>query len=306
MGSCTLIYSIFMRTRILPILTLLVMGGLTACKKDDVTASDDSILQLNKADIQTYAASKGLVGSSTNNGVYIAITKAGTSTVTPANGQEVEYSYSLYTLVRNSSNVVVDSFVDSTYASKSNYAYLVAANAGLTEGLLQMHENDQAVVLLPSAYGFGSLGSSDGKVPPNAPILLNVTLKKIRTEDEQINEYMTANKLTPTEVTTSGLRFIKTVSNSSGIAPMANQTFNVRYRGTLLRSKSAFDSTGTGTYGFTLGRFAPGFDEGLVKLKVGEKATLILPSTIGYGSTGRSVIPPYAPMRFDIELVSVQ
>jgi len=295
-----------MRKCIVSVLIFSVISGLTACKKDDVTASDDSILQSNKADIQAYAASKGLTGSSTNTGVYVAITKAGTSTVTPGNGQEVEYSYSLYTLVRNSSNVVVDSFVDSTYASKSNYAYLVAANAGLTEGLLRMHENDQATVIIPSAYAFGSSGSGDGKVPPNAPVLLNMILKKIRTEDEQINDYMTINKLTPTEVTQSGLRFIKTASNSSGVVPGAGQTLNVRYRGTLLRSQSAFDSTGTGTYGFTLGLSVPGFDEGLAKLKVGEKAIIIMPSKLGYGSTGRSVIPPYAPMRFDIELVSVQ
>ncbi|AKD57493.1 FKBP-type peptidyl-prolyl cis-trans isomerase [Spirosoma radiotolerans] len=295
-----------MRKRTVSIFSLLVLGGLTACQQNDVTSSDDSILQSNQADIQSYATSKGLTGSMTNTGVYVALTKTGTSTVTPANGQEVEFNYSIYALVRNSSNVVVDSFVDSTYTTKSSYAYLVATNAGLTEGLLRMHENDQAVVLLPSAYAFGTTGSSDGKVPPNAPVRLNVTLKRIRTEDQQINEYMTANQLTPTEVTLSGLRFIKTVSNPTGIAPTANQTLNVRYRGTLLRSQSAFDSTGTGTYGFTLGQSVPGFDEGLAKLKVGEKAILILPSKIGYGSAGRSVIPPYAPMRFDVELVSAQ
>ncbi|GAB3772723.1 hypothetical protein GCM10028818_13260 [Spirosoma horti] len=295
-----------MRKHTLSILSLLVIGGLSACQQNDITSSDDSILQSNQADIQSYATSKGLTGSMTNTGVYVALTKTGTSTVTPANGQEVEFNYSIYALTRNSSNVVVESFVDSTYMTKSSYAYLVATNPGLTEGLLRMHENDQAAVLLPSAYAFGTTGSSDGKVPPNAPVRLNVTLKKIRTEDEQINEYMTANKLTPTEVTLSGLRFIKTVSNPSGIAPTATQTLKVRYRGTLLRSQSAFDSTGTGTFGFTLGQAVPGFDEGLAKLKVGEKAIIILPSKIGYGSAGRSIIPPYAPMRFDIELVSAQ
>lgn len=292
----------------LTILGLLFIGALSSCKTNDVSPTDDTVLQSNEADIQTYAASKGLTGTMTTTGTYFALTKAGTGLVTPGNGQEVEFSYSIYALTHSSSNasVIVDSFVDSTYATKSNFAYLVSTNPGLTEGLLQMHEGDQAVVLLPSVYGFGSTGSSDGKVPANAPIRLNVTLKRIRSEDQQINEYMTANKLTPTEVTLSGLRFIKTLDNSTGATPTANQTLSVRYRGQLLRSTSAFDSTGTGTYSFVLGQSIPGFDEGLAKLKVGEKATIILPSKIAYGTTGNGPIPPYAPLRFDIELVSAK
>ncbi|SOD91901.1 FKBP-type peptidyl-prolyl cis-trans isomerase [Spirosoma fluviale] len=295
-----------MRNSPVLIFGLLLAGGLISCQKENVDASGGDVFEVDKAIIQDYAASKGLNGAMTPNGVYYALTKAGASTVTPANGQEAEFSYTLYTLARGSGTAVTDKFVDSTYATKSSYVYLVATNPGVTEGLLRMREGDQGAILLPSDYAFGSSGSSDGVIPPNTPVRLNVTMKRIRTEDQQINEYMTANKLTPTEVTVSGLRFIKTVTNSSGAAPLPNQTLNVRYRGSLLRSSSAFDSTGVGTVGFTLGQSVAGFDEGLAKLKVGEKATLIMPSKIGYGASGRSVIPPYAPMRFDIELVSAQ
>lgn len=297
-----------MRKISLSIFGLLLVGGLVSCNKSDISPDSDTVLQSNKADIQTYATSKALSGTMTTTGTYVAFTKLSGSTVRPANGEEVEFNYSIYALTRSTSNasVIVDSFVDSTYATKANYAYLVSTNPGLTEGLLQMHEGDQAVVLLPSVYGFGSRGSSDGKVPADAPIRLNVTLKKTRSEDVQINEYMTANKLTPTEVTLTGLRFIKTLDNSTGATPTANQTLTVKYKGKLLRAASAFDSTGTGTYSTTLGRSIPGFDEGLAKLKVGEKATIIMPSKIGYGTAGNGSIPPYAPMRFDIELVSAK
>lgn len=296
-----------MRKLSLSIFGLLLIGGLASCKSSDVSPNDDTILQSNEADIQTYATSKGLSGTMTTTGTYFALTKAGAGLVTPANGEEVEFNYSIYALARSANNATVtDSFVDSTYSTKSNYAYLVSTNPGLTEGLLRMHEGDQAVVLLPSAYAFGSTGSSDGKVPANAPVRINVSLKRIRSEDVQINEYMTANKLTPTEVTLTGLRFIKTLENSTGNTPTANQTLVLKYKGKLLRTVSAFDSTGTGTYSTTLGRSIPGFDEGVAKLRVGEKATLIMPSKIGYGSTGNGTIPPYAPLRFDIELVSAQ
>ncbi|MFD2932659.1 FKBP-type peptidyl-prolyl cis-trans isomerase [Spirosoma flavum] len=290
------------------IFSCLFISGLFACHKEDVGLTDDSILQSNKEEIINYATSKGLSGAMTPTGVYYALNKAGGSTVTPGNGQEAEYSYTLYTLVSgtSSSTVVTDKLVDSTFATKSSFTYLVATNPGLTEGLLRMHEGDQSTILLPSVYAFGTAGSGNGVILPNSPVRLDINLKRIRTEDQQINEYMTANKLTPTEVTVSGLRFIKTLSNSTGNTPTPGQSLTVKYRGQLLRATAAFDSTGTGTYLTAIGQSVPGFDEGLAKLKVGEKATIILPSKLGYGSVGRGSIPPYAPMRFDIELILAQ
>ncbi len=290
-------------------LIALMLGTVVACKSTidpntDTTAIDAS----NQADIATYATSKGLSGSTTSSGLYYVLTKPGNSTVAPAFGQEVEINYSLYALLRGTSTpvTVTDRKVDSTYATTSLYGTLVPNNSGLTEGLLRMHEGDQATLLIPSRLAFGTESAYNGLIPANSPVRFDVTLKRTRTEDQQINEYLTANKLTPTEVTISGLHFIKTVSNASGVTPTSNQTLILKYTGRLLRARSAFDSTGTGTYATTLGKSIAGFDEGLAKLKVGEKAILIFPSTIGYGKDGYQQIPPYAPLRFDIELVSAQ
>lgn len=287
----------------------LALSTVAACTSNiDPSTDTNAVYQSNLADISTYAASKGLNGQSTNTGLYYAITKPGNSSIATAIGQEVELNYTLYALVKSTSNpsVVVDQKVDSTYATTSLYGPLTTSNSGLIEGIMYMREGDQAVLLLPSLLAFGNQSAYNGLVPANSPVRFDVTLKRARTEDQQINEYMTANKLTPTEVTSSGLRFIKTLDNSTGATPTATQTLIVKYKGKLLRAVSAFDSTGTGTYPTTIGKSIPGFDEGLSKLKVGEKATIILPSKIGYGSSGYQQIPPYAPMRFDIELVSVQ
>ncbi|MVM40724.1 FKBP-type peptidylprolyl isomerase [Spirosoma sp. HMF3257] len=285
---------------------LLLMGGLSSCQKEDVGLSDDQILESNKADILDYAARKSLGGSMTSTGVYYALNKASGSTVAPGVGQEVEFNYKLYLLSRNSANAVIETFVDSTYATKSSYVYIVANTPGLTEGLLKMNEGDQSYILLPSTYAFGRTGAGNGVIPPNSPVRIDVKMKRARTEDQQIDEYLTANKLTPTEVTQSGLRFVRTLTNSAGATTTPTQTLTIKYRGQLLRATSAFDSTGTGTYSSVASQFVPGFAEGLAKLRVGEKATIVFPSKIGYGSTGYQVIPAYAPLRFDIELVSAQ
>ena len=79
--------------------------------------------------------------------------------------------------------------------------------------------------------------------------------------------------------------------------------------GKQLHAKTAlgFDSTGTGLNQYNVS----GFNEGLNKLRVGEKATLLFPSSIGYGQDGLIEnklykVAPYAPLRYDVEVVSVK
>jgi len=54
------------------------------------------------------------------------------------------------------------------------------------------------------------------------------------------------------------------------------------------------------------GQLIAGFEEAVLKMKVGEKAKAILPYTIGYGTKGNSNIPGYSPIYFEIEIVSAQ
>jgi peptidyl-prolyl cis-trans isomerase A (cyclophilin A) len=50
-----------------------------------------------------------------------------------------------------------------------------------------------------------------------------------------------------------------------------------------------------------------GWDEGIVLLKVGDKARFVIPSDLGYGpQESRGVIPPNATLIFDVELMDVK
>lgn len=55
------------------------------------------------------------------------------------------------------------------------------------------------------------------------------------------------------------------------------------------------------------GQVIRGWDEGVVDMKVGGKRTLIIPAHMGYGARGAGgVIPPYATLVFDVELLDVR
>ena len=55
-----------------------------------------------------------------------------------------------------------------------------------------------------------------------------------------------------------------------------------------------------------IGQVIEGWDEGILLLSEGDKATFVIPSDLAYGSQGAGgVIPPNAPLIFEVELVRV-
>lgn len=110
------------------------------------------------------------------------------------------------------------------------------------------------------------------------------------------------------ETTDSGLVIIKTFEGS-GDAPTVGKEVKVHYRGKLVSGKvfdSSFERNEPIKFPVGVGRVIPGWDEGIMKLVVGDKATLVIPSYLGYGERGAGgVIPPNADLIFDVELVEV-
>jgi FKBP-type peptidyl-prolyl cis-trans isomerase len=118
----------------------------------------------------------------------------------------------------------------------------------------------------------------------------------------------TANQ--PEEQTTaSGLRYID-FGGGNGAAAKAGDTVSVHYTGTLENGQK-FDSSRDRNqpFGFPLGagRVIKGWDEGVAGMRVGDKRRLIIPSTLGYGSSGAGgVIPPDATLIFEVELLGIK
>ncbi|CAM4179058.1 peptidylprolyl isomerase [Zobellia nedashkovskayae] len=109
--------------------------------------------------------------------------------------------------------------------------------------------------------------------------------------------------------TESGLRY-KMIQKGSGAQAEKGQTVSVHYEGSLLNGQ-VFDSSYKRNepidFQLGVGQVIPGWDEGIQLLKVGDKARLVIPSSLGYGSAGAGgVIPPNATLLFDVELMGVK
>jgi FKBP-type peptidyl-prolyl cis-trans isomerase FkpA len=70
-----------------------------------------------------------------------------------------------------------------------------------------------------------------------------------------------------------------------------------------------FDSSlGQDPFSFTLGagQVIEGWDQGLVGMNVGGLRRLVIPPSMAYGGNRAGVIPPFATLVFDVELLEVE
>jgi FKBP-type peptidyl-prolyl cis-trans isomerase len=202
---------------------------------------------------------------------------------------------------------------------------------GMQEAVGAMKKGEKAKIIVPSKMAFGEKGRGS-LVPPYATLIYDVEIvdamskadaekeqaaEKQKTEEKnnaikqdetaQLDKYLKEKNIT-VKPTASGLYFIEK-EKGTGTQAVAGKTVKVHYTGTLLNGKKFDSSVDRGEpFEFSLGKgqVIQGWDEGIALMKVGGKATLIIPSKIGYGERSMGEIPPYSTLVFDVELIEVK
>ena len=101
-----------------------------------------------------------------------------------------------------------------------------------------------------------------------------------------------------------------------GAEAVAGSNVKVNYTGWLYNAArpdqkgAQFDSSlseGRVPLEFTLGvgQVIPGWDQGLIGLRVGGQRRLVIPPSLAYGGSRADIIPPNATLIFDVELLEI-
>ena len=157
---------------------------------------------------------------------------------------------------------------------------------GFDEGVGSMKVGGKRRLIIPPDLAYGERGAG-GVIPPNATLIFEVELVEI----------LPRVKIEDTVV-------------GSGAAPKAGDTLVMHYTGTL-EDGTKFDSSVDRDEPFEFqiggGQVIPGWDQGIITMKVGGKRRLTIPPELGYGEPGRGdVIPPNATLIFEVELLEIK
>jgi FKBP-type peptidyl-prolyl cis-trans isomerase len=142
-------------------------------------------------------------------------------------------------------------------------------------------------------------------------VLLSVASCKPENKAEQIEEdsilaYISENPALAFEKKASGLYYFEVLAGQGELA-QTGDTVSIRYTGRFL-DETVFDSNIENTEPYrtlvNVGALIPGFDEGLTYMRNGGKAIFLIPSNLGYGSSGY-YFPGYTPILFEVEIVEL-
>lgn len=284
--------------------------------------------QNNKNSLSTKAENNF---SKTPSGLEYKIIKEGSGRELPTTGGVITFWFQTRT--------DKDSIIDNHFGNPEPIAIETPKptySSSIEEGLLLLTEGDSALFLLNADSLFLNTfrQARPAYLKPHSTIKMFVKMGKVyskhfidsvRVEQQKlaakqraaitdvdtkdsvaIQRYLLRNNL-KAEVTQSGA-YVVIVSSEpqSKNRLQVGENVEVAYIGTLLIEGTEFDRSRQGDYfKFTLGmgQVIKGWDEGLQKLKHGDKAIILIPSRLGYGTRGAGgSIPPNAPLVFEVEI----
>jgi FKBP-type peptidyl-prolyl cis-trans isomerase len=189
---------------------------------------------------------------------------------------------------------------------------------GFQIGLALLPEGTKARLFIPSGYAYGANATS--KVPANANLIFEITLLDVITSETEkqrlaadtvaIDEYLATNSINAIK-DKSGLRYVIR-ELGTGATPSLYSKIKLNYTGKLLSNGTTF-YTGSAepnvTFDSRVINYLYAFQVGLPKLPEGSKATLYIPSGLGFGTdaltSGGITVPANSNLIYEVELIKV-
>lgn len=239
------------------------------------------------------------VTSGNNSGIRIGVSQFG-SGAPPHQGQVVKVTYT--------GRILSDWSVFETGTINDKLEAIPVD--GLRYGIESLPEGSTATIFLASNLAFGSAGTS--KVPGNTPIVYEVYLEKVtkttveltqfKSDTTAIRKYLNDKAIVAT-AHPSGIWY-RIDTPGTGVSPNVYKLVTFNYTGSILTTGSIFQS-GDIPKQIVFG-LIDGLKIGIPLMKVGDIATFYIPSGLGYGVGGSSLIAPNSNLIFEISLSAVE
>lgn len=278
---------------------VLVVGSLIflASCLSNVELQDDVKAKENQTQILAYFTKLGVIPVALGDGSFYTITKTNSSGELPIKGDSILVHYELTNLntgkVLDSTNRKIDAPLIYRYG---------LSNPVFAKIMTFLKEGEEATLVLP-----GTAQSFDG-LPAYTPLKCVIRQLKIRSQNDKIDEFIASKGWKVTEKSTDGLRYIR-LADGTGDLGVSGKVMMLKYTGRFLTG-SAFDGNmaKTDTFSVTFGgtQTVQGFQRGIEKMRTGEKAVVVFPSTLGYGEKGSSSIPGFTPLVFELYLAKIK
>lgn len=164
------------------------------------------------------------------------------------------------------------------------------------------------VVILTAGCGGGAeqkerkLKESDLKEP-----FIEANRRVVKTETQHINDFLKRYRW-PVKETGSGLKYY-IYHHGKGKKAQPDDVAEVNRSVKLITGDLVYSSEKSGPLVFTIGKgqVVRGLEEGILLLRVGDKAKFIIPSHLGYRLLGdQDKIPPKATLIYDVELINLK
>jgi FKBP-type peptidyl-prolyl cis-trans isomerase FkpA len=280
---------------------------LVSCSKEEVALPYEEQLAKDISAIDAYLSSKGVVAEKDISG-FRFITNATGSVFIPALEDSVRIKYSL----RYLSETPIFSNVEKT----SLLSKLIKA---FQTQLPRMGEGGSITLYVPSglAYGAYPVEISKGVIPKNSNLIFDVTLlkvipeytKQLKKDTTEIGNYLRANNIAAKK-DASGLSYqISSPGLSTALIPLASDSVVITYTGKVLLSTGVgvtFDPSSTSKgYRLSAKSTLKAFQKAFPLFNEGTKATLFVPSGLGFGSYEKLGVPPNTNLLYEVTLEKV-
>ena len=190
------------------------------------------------------------------------------------------------------------------------YAFGVANYNALMTDSLELNPLALAKAMIDSKNGTAFMDDAAARgyfmvyMNERQEILNKVTFQDIIDESAT---FLAANKIKEGVITTaSGLQY-EVVKMGTGSKPTAEQTVKVLYTGSMI-DNTIFDQNvdRTAPAELQVNAVIPAWSEALQLMPVGSIFKLYIPSDLAYGANGAGdVIPPFAALIFEVELIEI-